>query len=627
MRHIIASLKHSNRKPRHNQDGVALITTMLLLLLLTAMSLTLVFSVSSDMLLTGYYGNYRGSFYAADSGLNIARQQVINSLKGSIPVPFTATSSPLPSSAPSTAAGAGSTGYTSFTPINSTSSWPEKVKITNVVVATPPTTPAVGCSVSGGPAGATCANPCPTSCASNPVKAYIYTIPYSITAVGQSQGTEIATLTDNGVINLTANTGLGPTNQSFAGFGMFIDQYALCSGDLVPGEITGPVWTNGSWNFSNAGSYTYTDPVNQVGATSGYDNGSCAGYTKPPSGFSVTFQQGINLGVSPAPLPTDSFNQEQAVIDGIGLASGAPTNAALNAALKDASGKAFPTGGASTGVFLPYTVNASTGAKTFTGGGILVEGNAAVTLSPGSTSTAQVYTIVQGATTTTVTIDPMAGSAGTTTISSPLGSQTINGVPEQFTSSGTAEGPATMLYVNGSITALTGPGQGKTAINNDTALTITAADNVTITGDILYATEPVYTNTTASNFDQLNPSGNTGQVLGIFTATGNVQLANTQSNNNLEIDASIATISQGGSGGIVNTGSGINTLTIVGGRIQNTIQDINSTTRNVVFDRRFSGGNFAPPWFPSTTITTTSGTQSVVSTVQRTQWVNKTLSQ
>src|SRR5262245_42969228 len=79
---------HSRTRTHKDQHGVALITTMLLLLLLTAMSLTMVLSVSSDMLLTGYYGNYRGSFYAADSGANIARQQIVASLNSSIPVPF-----------------------------------------------------------------------------------------------------------------------------------------------------------------------------------------------------------------------------------------------------------------------------------------------------------------------------------------------------------------------------------------------------------------------------------------------------------------------------------------------------------------------------------------------------------
>ena len=141
-----------------------------------------------------------------------------------------------------------------------------------------------------------------------------------------------------------------------------------------------------------------------------------------------------------------------------------------------------------------------------------------------------------------------------------------------------------MLFVDGNITSLSGPGQGKTAINNGTALTVVASDDndITVTGDILYKTEPVTMTGTVSTIDQLIPANDTGQVLGIFTSAGNVNLANKQSNGNLEIDASIATISQTGSGGIVNTGNSINTLTIVGGRIQNTIQNIGATTRNVL---------------------------------------------
>ena len=127
-----------------------------------------------------------------------------------------------------------------------------------------------------------------------------------------------------------------------------------------------------------------------------------------------------------------------------------------------------------------------------------------------------------------------------------------------------------------------------------------------------------------STIDQLIPANDTGQVLGIFTSAGNVNLNNKQSNGNLEIDASIATISQTGSGGIVNTGASINTLTIVGGRIQNTIQNIGATTRNVLFDRRFQNG-FAPPWFPSTTITPTGSTgAAAITTWKGTQWLNQT---
>src|SRR5712664_3766677 len=85
-----------------------------------------------------------------------------------------------------------------------------------------------------------------------------------------------------------------------------------------------------------------------------------------------------------------------------------------------------------------------------------------------------------------------------------------------------------------------------------------------------------------------------------------------------------ATISQNGTGGIVNVGDGINTLTIVGGRIQNQIKNINSTTRNVFFDGRFASNGFAPPWFPSTTFSPGGlSSANLTSSVQRVQWLNK----
>jgi hypothetical protein len=77
--------------------------------------------------------------------------------------------------------------------------------------------------------------------------------------------------------------------------------------------------------------------------------------------------------------------------------------------------------------------------------------------------------------------------------------------------------------------------------------------------------------------------------------------------------------------GLSTPAAAINTLNIVGGRIQNTIQNINTTTRNVFFDRRYtSKPNFAPPWFPSTTVTTktTAETATVTPSLQRVKWEN-----
>jgi Tfp pilus assembly protein PilX len=622
-------LRHRSTLSR-NEQGITLVTTLLLLLLLVGMSLTMVLAVSSESLINGFYGRYRGSFYAADSGVAAARQQLMNTLGANVTPGFNAAASPIanPTTAGANAANALTTSYSAYTNVGSTGSWQERFLVKSSVVAQAPTTPAATCAVQGGTPGATCA--APTQTTALPITAYVYSFPYTTTIVGQSQGSEVATITDTGTIIVTAPTSPPAYNQSFAGWGMFIGTYALCSADLVPGTITGPVFTNGSWNFSNSGPYTFTDAVGQVGGTAGWDNGNCTASATPTNGIRPTFNGGFNVGQNAITLPQNSFNQEQAVLDGIGSTSTAPTNAQLNAVLKNAAGQAYPTGGASSGVYVPYSVSGSPAVKTFTGGGIFVEGGANVTLSPGSNSTSQIYTIVQGGVTTTITIDPAAGSAGTTIINtvggSGAGTQTITGVPQQLSAAGVTTGPATMLFVDGAITSLSGPGQGQPALNNGTALTVVSSgsNNITITGDILYKTEPVTMTGSVTTIDQLVPANNTGQVLGIFTSNGNVQLANSQSNGNLEIDASIATISQTGSGGLVNTGNSINTLTIVGGRIQNTIQNIGATTRNVLFDRRFLNG-FAPPWFPSTTITPKAGVgAAAVVTWKGTQWLNQT---
>jgi hypothetical protein len=337
------------------------------------------------------------------------------------------------------------------------------------------------------------------------------------------------------------------------------------------------------------------------------------------------------MGASAVSLPQNDYNQEQAVLDGIGLTSTAPNLNGSN--LKNAAGTAYPSSGnPSSGVYVPYSVNSS-GVKTFSGGGIFVAGNATVTLSPSGT-TGQVYTIVQGGVTTTVTVTPSASGIGTGTTTIQTGStvNTIQGVPTMYDSNDNPVQDATMLYVNGNITSLSGPGEYTTAINNGQAVTVTASGNVTVTGDIRYASEPVTTSanqtvngTNYPNADTLIPSNNTGQVLGIFTATGDIQMNNSQSDNNLEIDASIAMISQGGSGGWVNVGNQINTLNLVGGRIANVAKAGNTITRNIFFDQRFAGGGFAPPWYPSTTVTQSNTNTSSFSppTVQRLQWYYK----
>jgi Tfp pilus assembly protein PilX len=619
-----------------NERGVALVITLLLLSLFTVMTLSMVIATTSDTLIDGYYRNARGSFYAADSGINAVRQYMINQLSSDIPSPFTAYSTPITNTqeqAILTTIGGTSTGFGCYQSVRGSngSSWPGKFQL--VYDST--------CATTG---GATCPTymTLPANCAihyssntgtiptcynagNGSATWYQLSYPYKITVSGQSATGQTNTIEEQGTIFMTVSIA-SSTNSSFAAWGMFIDQNPVCSGSyLVPGTITGPVFTNGGWTFGTSGSYIFTDPVGSHSPNLGYQFSSCyqssnASYTSGSQTIGPTFQSGVNLNQPTIALPQDSFNQKRAVIDGQGLNDTNPTNAEMNGALKNLSKTAYPTTGAASGVYLPYTTSAGNVCPcTMTGGGILVEGNAAVTITA-SGATAQVYTIVNNGTTTTVTIDT---SANTTTIQSGASSLTVTGVPAQKDSTGTFVRNATDLYVDGSITALKGGGQGVGTIQDSTALNVVANGSVTITGDILYKNEPVtLTQSGSTPADTLIPANNHGQTLGIYTANGNINLANAQSNGNLQIDASVATIANNGSGGLVNTGSAINTLTIVGGRIQNTIQNINTTTRNVWFDRRYAQGGFAPPWFPSTSVTTTITTPTPVVTANRMSWVN-----
>src|SRR5512135_3044992 len=103
-------------------------------MLLTGLSLAMVFSVRSDMLINGYYRNFRGSFYAADSGLNIARQDLLNQIRAAVPATFSTTVQPIPAGTDATVKAYIASKYgASFQKITGSgqaaSAWPEKFKI------------------------------------------------------------------------------------------------------------------------------------------------------------------------------------------------------------------------------------------------------------------------------------------------------------------------------------------------------------------------------------------------------------------------------------------------------------------------------------------------------------------
>src|SRR5690349_5594963 len=173
-----SSLKSKRPKTRQNERGVALITTLLLLMLLTGLTLTMAWSARSDMLINGYYRNFRGSFYAADSGLNIVRQAMTNQMQPGVAFPATwaATKQPIPPGTETTVANAMTAAYSAYQNVTGSgqaaSSWPGKFKVTSFTLSTPT------CG------GAACVDPVGL------VPQYVYLYNYSITAEGVSQGGE-----------------------------------------------------------------------------------------------------------------------------------------------------------------------------------------------------------------------------------------------------------------------------------------------------------------------------------------------------------------------------------------------------------------------------------------------------
>jgi len=401
------------------------------------------------------------------------------------------------------------------------------------------------------------------------------------------------------------------------------------------------MFTNTAWEFMPpiapwTAPYIFTDPVGQVqsqvyywNTSWGYNLSSATSYGSGANLVAPKFEQGLLLNQPPVPLPTNSFNQEEAVVDGAGNNNSWTASGATGLQTLTNVASTSWTNATTKGVFMNQGTTATAcGSKTppcMLGGGFYIEGGADVQMIP-SGSSAQQYVITQGATKTTITVDPAANSGvGSTVIAQQGGpSQTLSGVPMNTLSNS----PAAMVYVDGTVT-IHGPGEGQGAIQDNAMINITANGDIIATGDVLYKTEPVTvpqdTLVAATSSNPMN------QVLGLYTAVGNFITQDTQADKNIQVDGSIATISQADSANSCASGKGgqlsnghINTFNNVGGMIQSCIYAADVNTENTWFDRRFTARpGFAPPWFPSTSLTQGGPLAvNVTPSIRRLQWLN-----
>ena len=223
----------------------------------------------------------------------------------------------------------------------------------------------------------------------------------------------------------------------------------------------------------------------------------------------------------------------------------------------------------------------------------------------------QVYVVKQGSTTMTVRT---SYTNNTTTVTQGSSSKTLTGVFKDKADPANIKNGA-MLFVDGNIKSLRGGKDSsgtKPAVASATRLTIAAQRNIYVEGDLKYA-NPVANSdgTPVSNIGSIN------NVLGIFTNDGNVYLSPNStyiggSGLSLEMNAAVVAFNSNTSndGGAIegsitydtnNTSPGSNDRwRLVGSRVQSKINSIGYTYRDIFFDSRFSGGHFAPPFFPGT---------------------------
>lgn len=645
------------RRQRSRTRGMALVTTLILLALLGAASLAMVLLVSSDTMINGYYRNYRGSFYAADSGVNVAVEAMKNAIQnganiaGNPPLPTGAVAIPTQAqlwvSAPGTFPPGLPTAYApfqgSYYRIGDTGSWNGQFKM---LAANPDGQPILGTpqfELTPNPNDAASCLPitlatCPNGKANTKDYIWTFSYPYEVTVQGQSSGSEAEQISQTGTIVYASLSGSASANMtpSFAKWGAFINKFADCQGALVPGTMSGPFFTNGQWNFGNSSNpgYTFTDIVGQSGANvSWWNSNKCTDSPTAPNGFKQpNFQAGLQVGQTPVTPPSNSYNQAQAVLDGKGALpctsapcspDPPPSQTQMNQELKTIGGTPYPSSGAApTGVYIPYHTTGTSpsgvpctpakpcyGSDASAGGsgysaGFYVQGSTGS--SPGTTITLSATTgcsAVCGASDPTQTYTIVQGSTTTTiVIDATAGVTVVNGtamqgVPEQIdplTNAPVTQQDPSGKTVNPALIYVNGQITGLSGtVQNDTGITIAASNNVSITGDLTYLQSPV-----AIPSDTLNSSTDAG-VLGVYT-TANINLYPNPSGSNkgnLTVDASLAAIGSGTSG-FATPGGSIGTWTIVGGRSEDQAHGVSIGTGNTYYDRRFSG-SFGPPWFPT----------------------------
>jgi hypothetical protein len=337
-------------------------------------------------------------------------------------------------------------------------------------------------------------------------------------------------------------------------------------------NFSGPMYTNGTYNFAYNPSATFTSTVQQVSAkASFYNNGN-------PVNLNAN-----NNGTIDVPNFEDGFTRSA---PSVSLPNSSTESAMVTEATNGTSSCAD--------IYLPHSSGKLTG-------GIYVNGSANITMSVNASKQA-VYTITKGSTTSTITVN---ASGNQTTVVGGCSAGTYTGQPNGV------DGVGTLIYVNGTINSLGGTVQGNSQVliasHNDTVI----QNNVLYTNYTAGSGTPGTVGYVPPSVSDTDSNGNPNNLLGILSWTGNVRVG-TSAPNNVTIDATLMA-----SNGVVTVdsydqNSPRGTATILGGVISDdygafgTFNSGNGAAvsgygRNFVYDQRMNG-TYSPPYFPTLNI-------------------------
>ncbi|MCI0330360.1 MAG: DUF4900 domain-containing protein [candidate division Zixibacteria bacterium] len=407
-------------------------------------------------------------------------------------------------------------------------------------------------------------------------RGFVFTYRYTITSQGRYSDPVLGFNEKNNIIAGTFSVNLN--RASFAQYALFRHMTTDTAGNQLffrnAEKFGGPVHTNGKPGFSASPIFNgpFTSAWTSYGTSAQINNAD------------PQFNGGSQWGMGSIGLPTNAYSQQRAAFDDTDPTNtSSPNNSDIRNGLGLGGGGAIPTG-----VYLANngTINATAG--------IYVQGDVtSLQLWVGADSS-QHYRFNQGGTITDIVVD--YGS-----------NQTIfNGT----TYTGTPNGA---LFVSGSVNSLGGTSRTDPSIAAGTQLTLAVTGNVRITNDIIYqgvvfkdADGNVVTDPTGANVTP-EIDLNATNMLGIFSSAGNVRIA-AGAPDNLNLHASIMAsgVNKGfGAEDLLNTHGN---LKLLGGLTEYQAKllgiidaDGNLTggyARKLFYDNRFAT-NFAPPFFPT----------------------------